>query len=106
MYAIRSYYELAPAHLQKHQDADEHGDRGSMRDGIQQVAGELQPFFTLEYPQQTFRQGFDVGQAAAGDPDQLRITSYNVCYTKLLRVAYLRQAGMADDALIRHIEFP
>ena len=32
-----------------------------------------------------------------------RITSYNVCYTKLLRVGYARKRG---EALPSHVNFP
>ena len=81
MYAIRSYYEwLAGAHQRELRPC---------RGPLQQVLGGLQ----------RRRENHRVGVAVA---EPARITSYNVCYTKLLRfLAAFREKEPHRDLLAR-----
>ena len=81
MYAIRSYYEL----LNQPGGVLISDQRGHEALDDAKVAGELARGRVVgdDRPQRSQR----VGDATLVGKDLLRITSYNVCYTKLLRAS-------------------
>ena len=85
MYAIRSYYEPGR----------------SLGEGVAQfLQFALVVFGTVQFGDGRRRvEFFAAGGYGRGKCQQIRITSYNVCYTKLLRIGlfYLGLAGVAVD---------
>ena len=78
MYAIRSYYEVKhidlPAEMQRAMARQAEAER-EKRAKIIHASGELE----------ASRQLTEAAELMARVPQTIRITSYNVCYTKLLR---------------------
>ena len=76
MYAIRSYYEIVKAYVQLDPAFRYDGDEKALKEDITRFAKEMcSPY---EVPKLI---------EIINEIPLTRITSYNVCYTKLLRVA-------------------
>ena len=106
MYAIRSYYEMRKAGLPAHGDAK----KGSVETGVQvikkllRVPGSMDTKLLLaketcspiiaEFGLYHFKTSAD---GTISEIIDTRITSYNVCYTKLLRAVSIFPRRIADQ---------
>ena len=92
MYAIRSYYVMILEYLEK--ERDEALRVGTKREAVEMTAAERETGLELLRDPRLFdRVASDltalgyVGEELNKHLLYLRITSYNVCYTKLLRIS-------------------